>query len=117
MVLAANVLQAMESVQVIPGKVGIECAMSSFGCTGTVTEDRIIVILADGTKLGTCANWTRHTAIVTEAGAGSEAQRLFTWLIQVFQAQNPGRVRGDKSPTKTLDLRPTTARKRAPKAN
>lgn len=116
MALATNVLQAMAQVPVLAGKAGIECAIAPFGCTGTVAEDRIIVILADGTKLGTCANFVRHTTIVREAGAGSDAQTLFTWLIQVFQAQNPNRARGDKSPTTTLDLRPQ-ARKHTAKAN
>jgi hypothetical protein len=103
----SKVMKAIEQFPVLPQapEGATPCALAAFGCTGTVAPDRIVAILPDGTKLGNCANYLRHTQIVREAGAGSEPQRLFTWLIAQFQKANPGRVRGDRSPINTVDLR------------
>jgi hypothetical protein len=109
--LSKNILAAIDKNPVtVPVQAGsIPCALQPFGCSGMVSPDRVVVWLADGTGLGNCPNYVRHTAIVREAGPGSEAQKVFSWLIGQFQKANPGRVRGDKSPITALDLRKQAA--------
>lgn len=107
MTLSKNIAKAIEAhpVMVAAQEGAVPCALGFAGCTGMVAKDRIVVYLEDGTGLGNCANYVRHTAIVREAGVGSEAQKVFSWLISTFQSSNPGRVRGDRSPIVAADFR------------
>jgi hypothetical protein len=87
------------------GEHAVECAMQPFaGCTRKVAVDRFVVILRDGTAVGTCPSWQQHTNAVRAAGTGSEAQRLFTWIVGTFQAANPDRQRGDQAANKVVSL-------------
>jgi hypothetical protein len=87
------------------GEHAVECAMQPFAaCSRRVAVERFVVILRDGTPVGTCPSWQQHTTAVRQAGTGSEAQRLFTWIVGTFQAANPNRKRGDQAPNKVLSL-------------
>jgi hypothetical protein len=83
----------------------VDCALKPFtACTAKVVPDRYVAILKDGSPIGTCPNWQRHTQAVREAGTGSELQKLFTWLLGTFQAANPDRKRGDQDPNTVVDF-------------
>lgn len=110
MTLSKSLLNAIEGTDFVQrASNSIACAMEPFGCNGQIAPERIQVELADGTVAGLCANYLLHGRIAKEAGAGSEPQMLFTFLIQAFQIANPARVKGDKSPINRWVQQPVEA--------
>ena len=108
--IPSNIAEAMDKFPVVgardDGEHAVDCAMAPFaGCTRKVIPDRFVLVLKDGTATGTCPDWQGHTQAVRRAGTGSEAQRVFTWIVGTFQAANPDRQRGATDPNKVVDLR------------
>lgn len=104
MALAQNILDAIESNPVIAPRGGNPCVMAPWGCQGTLPDDRLVAILADGTKVGTCADYVTHTNIVRSAGRGSEAQTIFNWVVNTYKALNPVQLDDAGQPLRTLGI-------------